>query len=306
MIVGVDEVGRGAWAGPLCVAAVGLGGISIDKLTDSKKLTKIWRNKLALEIRQQAPLIGIGWVSAKQIDKIGMSMALRSAATEALKQIDSPTVDQIIIDGTIKLINDPRAVTMKQADLLVPSVSAASIIAKTARDDYMMMADNIFSGYNFTAHVGYGTAAHLAAIVKNGPTPLHRMSFKPMSSAGAVKNVENKTNSTSVGQKAESVAADYLLQNGFKIEMRNFRTKLCEIDIVASKQKIIYFVEVKYRRSLRQGGGVAAITPRKLKSMEFAAKIWFQRYGLTDAKLSFIEVRGDNFSVSQFIDQVQL
>ena len=176
MIVGIDEVGRGAWAGPLVVGAVLLGGASIEGLTDSKKLTKKQRLALDIEIRQKAVAIGIGWVSAKDIDQIGLSMALKLASRRALAHIHHD-YQEIIIDGTIALIDDPRVTLMKKADLLVPSVSAASIVAKVARDNYMRHLDGVFPGYKFTGHVGYGTAAHRQAIAKLGVTPLHRLSF---------------------------------------------------------------------------------------------------------------------------------
>jgi ribonuclease HII len=180
MIVGIDEVGRGAWAGPMVVGAVLLGdNVTINGLTDSKKLTKKQRERLDIEIRQKAVAIGIGWVSAKQIDTIGLSSALKLASRRALAQIRSD-YDEIIIDGTIALIDDPRVTLMKKADLLVPCVSAASIVAKVARDNYMRHLDQVFPGYAFTGHVGYGTALHRQAIATHGVTPLHRLSYTPL------------------------------------------------------------------------------------------------------------------------------
>jgi len=179
MIVGIDEVGRGAWAGPLVVGAVLLAGIPIEGLTDSKKLTRLQRERLDIEIRQKADGIGLGWVSAKQIDRIGLSEALKLASRMAIAHIHA-TYDEIIIDGTVKFIDDPRVTVMKKADLLVPSVSAASIVAKVARDNYMRHLDMIFPGYKFGGHVGYGTAAHRSAIDLLGVTPLHRLSYAPL------------------------------------------------------------------------------------------------------------------------------
>lgn len=179
MIVGIDEVGRGAWAGPMAVGAVLLGDAVIPGLTDSKKLTKKKRELLDIEIRQKAIAIGIGWVSAKQIDTIGLSAALKLASRRALALIHHD-YKEIIIDGTIALIDDPRVTLLPKADLLIPSVSAASIIAKVARDNYMKHLDDVFPGYMFAGHVGYGTAVHRAAIETLGVTPLHRLSFAPL------------------------------------------------------------------------------------------------------------------------------
>jgi ribonuclease HII len=179
MVVGIDEVGRGAWAGPLVVGAVLLGDISIAGLTDSKLLSKKQRNQLDIEIRQKARAIGLGWVSAKQIDAVGLSEALKLASRRALTHIKQDYVS-IIIDGTIALIDDPRVTLIKKADLLVPAVSAASIIAKVARDNYMAHMDMVFPGYTFSSHVGYGTRVHQEAINRLGVTPLHRLSFAPL------------------------------------------------------------------------------------------------------------------------------
>jgi ribonuclease HII len=179
MIVGIDEVGRGAWAGPLVVGAVLLGTHTIEGLTDSKLLSKKQRERLDIEIRQTAQCIGLGWVSAKHLDTIGLSAALKLASRRALAQINH-TYTEIIIDGTIALIDDPRVTLMKKADLLIPSVSAASIVAKVARDKYMTGLDQVFTGYGFGRHVGYGTLMHRTAIASLGVTPIHRLSFAPL------------------------------------------------------------------------------------------------------------------------------
>ncbi|MFI5212752.1 MAG: ribonuclease HII [Candidatus Saccharimonadales bacterium] len=184
MILGIDEVGRGPWAGPLVIGAVVLGGATIEGLTDSKKLTKKKRELLDVEIRQKAAGFGLGWVTAAETDEIGLSAALNLATKRAVEQVKTP-YNEIIIDGTVNFLkgtNKEKYVTaMKKADLLIPSVSAASIIAKVARDNYMAEQDDIYTGYGFASHVGYGTAAHRVAIDKLGVTPLHRLSFAPLS-----------------------------------------------------------------------------------------------------------------------------
>jgi len=183
MILGIDEVGRGPWAGPLVVGAVVLAGKTIDGLTDSKKLTKKRRDELDVIIREQAAGYGLGWVHAGEIDELGLSEALMLATRRAVEQVKTP-YHEIIIDGTINFLagtsKGDYVKTMPKADLLMPSVSAASIIAKVARDNYMAEQDNVYDGYKFASHVGYGTAAHRAAIEKHGVTPLHRLSFAPL------------------------------------------------------------------------------------------------------------------------------
>ena len=190
MILGIDEVGRGPWAGPLVVGAVILGGAEIEGLNDSKKLTKKRREALDEVIREQAAAWALGWVSAGELDDVGMSQALRLATRRAVKQIQSQckeknlAFDEIIIDGTVNFLADTaleRYVTvMAKADGLIPSVSAASIIAKVARDQYMTEQDVVYPGYGFASNAGYGVAKHRAAIERLGVTPLHRLSFAPL------------------------------------------------------------------------------------------------------------------------------
>ena len=120
MILGIDEVGRGPWAGPLVVGAVVLGGAQIDGLTDSKKLSKRRRQELDVIIRDKANGFGIGWVSSGEIDKLGLSESLRLATTRAVSQVRT-TYHEIIIDGTVNFLSHTTkgeyVTTMKKADL---------------------------------------------------------------------------------------------------------------------------------------------------------------------------------------------
>ena len=190
MILGIDEVGRGPWAGPLVVGAVILGGAEIDGLDDSKKLTKKRRQTLDALIRQQAAVWALGWVSAQELDAIGMSEALRLATRRAVEQIQAQCRQQnlafseIIIDGKVNFLRgtalEKFVATIPKADGLIPSVSAASIIAKVARDQFMAEQDAVYPGYGFKSNAGYGVAKHRAAIERLGVTPLHRLSFAPL------------------------------------------------------------------------------------------------------------------------------
>lgn len=183
MIAGIDEVGRGPWAGPLVVGAVVLGDANIEGLTDSKKLSAKRRETLADEIYKKAAGVGLGWVHATELDEIGISASLVEATKRALAQITVP-YHEIIIDGTVNFLKDtpkgPYVTTMKKADLLIDSVSAASIVAKVGRDKYMEEQALLYPEYSFESHVGYGTAKHIAAIETYGVTPLHRLSFAPL------------------------------------------------------------------------------------------------------------------------------
>jgi ribonuclease HII len=272
MILGIDEVGRGPWAGPLVVGAVVLGGHEIEGLTDSKKLSAKKRLVLDEVIRTKAAGFGLGWVHADELDKIGLAQALRVATIRAVEQITVP-YHEIIIDGTINFLSETSkgqfVTTLPKADLLVPSVSAASIIAKVARDAYMAAQDAVYSGYSFSGHVGYGTAAHRAALDKLGVTPLHRTSFAPIA-----KMLET---TTAIGANAEAMVAEELTTLGWNILERNWRTKYCEIDIIATKDGKLAFVEVKHRTTSRSGDGIAMITAKKLQQMRFAAEVYLAK-----------------------------
>jgi ribonuclease HII len=315
MILGIDEVGRGPWAGPLVVGACVLGGAQIDGLTDSKKLSKKQREKLNLEIREKAAGFGLGWVDAATIDEIGLSKALIMATKQAVEQIKTP-YNEIIIDGTVNFLAETTkgkyVTVMKKADLLVPCVSAASIIAKVARDDYMAEQAKKYECYGFEKHVGYGTAAHMSAIDKFGVTPLHRLSFKPLKKYLPIKKVKTMTNddyseqktTKEIGDSAETIATKYLIKQGHKIIGRNWKTKYCEIDIISKFNEIIYFTEVKYRKQPNQGGGLSAITPKKLKQMKFAAEYYVLSNKLSDIdlRLAAISLGGEPPLVELFLE----
>ena len=306
-LLGIDEVGRGPWAGPLVVGACVLRE-PIEGLTDSKKLTPKRREALAPIIHEKA-FCGLGWVSAAELDEIGLSAALRRACREAVRQVQAAHAEfnGIVIDGTVNFLSDTplgRFVTVRpKADLLVPEVSAASIIAKVARDHYMVELASRFPDYGFEKHVGYGTALHRAALEKFGPCPEHRRSFKPV--ANLAQNVAADTalhelaQNVAAGRFGEDVAVHYLESSGHKIIARNWKTKWCEIDIVSQLGEVLYFCEVKYRRD---GSGLDAITPKKLRQMRFAAELYLSEHPGFSAKLAAIAVSPDG--VTDFIDNL--
>lgn len=179
MTVGIDEVGRGCWAGPLVAGAVLLGD-PIAGLADSKKLSKARRAKLDAEIRLHAIAFGLGWVTPQEVDDIGLTEAVRLAMQRAVAEI-TVAYDEIIIDGNYNYLSaDPRSTCLIKADDSIPAVSAASIIAKVARDAFMSNASLQYPGYHFENHVGYGTTAHAAALKLQGICDLHRRSFAPI------------------------------------------------------------------------------------------------------------------------------
>ena len=198
-LIGIDEVGRGCWAGPLVACAVMLDpGNPIAGLNDSKKLSRSQRQALSVRIHEQAVAIGIGWVWPPEVDADGLTSAVRSAMRQALAQLLERLPDRlktldlsqsvrpadipIVIDGNYNYLPErPTAVTMIGADGKVAEASAASIVAKVARDTYMMDTAALkYPQYGFEQHVGYGTAAHIAALREYGVTDIHRRTYKPI------------------------------------------------------------------------------------------------------------------------------
>ena len=315
MILGIDEVGRGAWAGPLVVGACVLNNAHIEGLTDSKKLTKKMREQLNAQILESPAVVGLGWVWADEIDKIGLSASLKLATSRAVKEVQvqcketGVCFDEIIIDGTINFLKYTRlsayVTTLKKADLLIPSVSAAAICAKVARDHYMyeLDEDDELRDFKFGSHVGYGTAAHRQALVGHAPSLHHRRSFKPIAVI-LDKDIAIKQSTKSIGDKAEDEVANFLERKKHIIVARNWRTRWCEVDIITKYNKTYYFTEVKYRKNDDFGGGEAAISNKKLNQMKFAAE-YFAHKNINDGsnlQLCAAIVEGEDFTIKDWFE----
>ncbi|MCD8505160.1 MAG: ribonuclease HII [Burkholderiaceae bacterium] len=180
LIAGVDEAGRGPLAGDVYAAAVILdANAPIEGLTDSKKLSERQRNKLALLIREHALAWSIAKASVQEIDEYNILQATMLAMQRAVDGLSySPT--EVIVDGNrLPKLNLPARAIVK-GDLTEPAISAASILAKTARDASLAALHQQFPEYAFDQHKGYGTALHLARLRQYGPCPAHRRSFAPV------------------------------------------------------------------------------------------------------------------------------
>jgi ribonuclease HII len=280
MILGIDEVGRGPYAGPLVIGACILGDWQnsenaewIEKLTDSKKLSAKRREELYVLIKEKALAAATGWVSSAEIDEIGLSEALRLATRRAVEQIQKTKVpfSEIIIDGTMNFLVGTKlekyVSTLKKGDFLVKEISAASILAKVERDKYMAELDAVYPEYDFGKHVGYGTAAHQKAMEEFGLTPEHRRSFRPVREIA-----EGKTTTKQLGDRGEQVVVDYLEAYGHEIVARNYKTKLFEVDIISRKNEVLYFTEVKYRSDHDFGEALDFIDKKKQQKMRLAVE----------------------------------
>ena len=174
-------MGRGCWAGPVVAAAVSLPyGLKLEKLNDSKLVSLQGRLRLDREIRRTALSIRLGWASAEEVDQQGLTWAVRQSSLRALVHLGQ-LPDIVILDGRHNFLQDLySSQAIIKADALVVPVSAASIVAKVARDGYMALMDTRYPGYGFGVHMGYGTQRHRQALRELGISPLHRRSYRPI------------------------------------------------------------------------------------------------------------------------------
>ena len=177
-IAGIDEVGRGALAGPVVAAAVILDLNNIpDGLNDSKKLSARMREKLDIEIRATAIAFSIGRIEAEEIDRINILQATKKAMVAAIKAL-TPTPDYLLIDALRLQELKIKQEAIIKGDAKSVSIAAASIIAKVARDRWMKEYGEVFSVYDFGSNSGYGTAFHLSALRQHGHSSIHRLTFR--------------------------------------------------------------------------------------------------------------------------------
>ncbi len=174
---GVDEAGRGPLAGPVCAAAVILPeNVYISGLDDSKKLTEVKREKLYDMITENALSYGIGMVYQDEIDEINILNATYKAMNLAISQLDIP-FDIAVIDGNRNVGIECKSMCLVKGDGKSASVAAASVLAKVTRDRYMRDIAEVYPGYMFQKHKGYGTKLHYEKIRELGPCEIHRKTF---------------------------------------------------------------------------------------------------------------------------------
>lgn len=181
VVAGVDEVGRGCLAGPVYAGAVALaGGNAISGLDDSKALCREVREDLAARIRRRALGAAVGAASASEIDALGIVPATLLAMRRALERLaeGGASPDLVLFDAvTLPGLDVPQRAFVR-GDARVACIAAASVVAKVARDGAMERLDREWPVYGFANHRGYGTAAHLGALRRHGPSPQHRLTFE--------------------------------------------------------------------------------------------------------------------------------
>ncbi len=195
-IAGIDEAGRGAWAGPVVAAVVILPGeIGICKqltgVRDSKQMNAKQRDYWREKIKELAIDWGIGIATHHEIDQIGILPATRTAMKRAIESL-STTPDHLLIDAVrLSEVNIPQFSLIK-GDQRSLSIAAASVLAKTTRDAMMIEQDFLFPQYGFKNHKGYGTLFHRTALSEHGPCSIHRMTFKPLHKKTALFNLASQ------------------------------------------------------------------------------------------------------------------
>ncbi len=182
-VAGVDEAGRGALAGPVAAAAVILPKeYCVPGLTDSKKLTPTARARMAVQIRAQARSFAVAFVSASEVDRINVLQASLHAMAEAMGRLSGP-LDHVLVDGDHCPDSIHPATVIIGGDAQVACISAASILAKEARDAWMRQCSEWEPRYRFEKHKGYPTPLHLELLNTHGPCPHHRLSYAPVRAA---------------------------------------------------------------------------------------------------------------------------
>ena len=180
---GVDEAGRGPLAGPVVVAAVILPtDYDLKSLDDSKRLTALKREQLAPQIEAQAIAFAVEFVAAEEIDRVNILQATMNGMQRAVENL-SPAPVRVLIDGNRAPDLCCEVKTVIGGDRLIPSISAASILAKVYRDRLMVSLHRQYPGYGFDRHKGYPTALHLERLKALGPCAIHRQSFAPVRKA---------------------------------------------------------------------------------------------------------------------------
>jgi ribonuclease HII len=180
VVCGVDEAGRGPWAGPVSAAAVVLHPRRIPKgIDDSKRLTAAQRERLELEIMDKAAAYAVAFASVEEIGELNILHATGLAMHRAVSALD-PAPHHALVDGNYAFKLPCTVKTVIGGDALSLSIAAASILAKVARDRLMAQMDELHPGYGFASHKGYGAPKHIEALRTLGPCPIHRLTWAPL------------------------------------------------------------------------------------------------------------------------------
>ena len=271
-LCGVDEAGRGPLAGPVVAAAVILPlDEEIEGINDSKKLTEKKREALCEQIKQKAIAYSIGSASVEEIDTYNILQATFLAMKRAVEGLNRKP-DFVLIDGNKNPdVGIPSRFVVK-GDATSANIAAASILAKVTRDHYMMELDQQYPEYQLAKHKGYGTKLHHQMILEYGMAPIHRRSF--------LVKLRAKEPSISLyrGEYGEKIAYGYLKKNGYTVLAKNYHSPYGEIDLIAQKDGILSFIEVKLRDVSCLYEAEESITKTKQKKIIQTAEYILQQH----------------------------
>lgn len=270
---GVDEAGRGPLAGDVYAAAVILDPQNpIEGLNDSKKLSAKKREALYDEIREKAVAYCVATASVKEIDDLNILQATFLAMGRAVEGLSIKPSFALIDGDKNPNVSVPSRCLVK-GDATSASIAAASILAKVERDRYMETLDHQYPQYLFAKHKGYGTTLHYEMLDAYGASPVHRMTFLK-------KYFEKKglKPAVSSGAKGEGIASRYLAEQGYRILETNYHSPYGEIDIIAAKDDVLAFVEVKTRSGRMIAEPREAVTASKQQKLRQTALVYLSEH----------------------------
>jgi ribonuclease HII len=275
LVAGVDEAGRGPLAGPVSAGVAILpsdpSGDWVNLINDSKKLSAAQRETAYRHLKIEAVALSVGFSSSQEIDSMGIAPATRLAIRRALEKISSKPHHLLLDAFRIPEINLPQ-IAIKKGDAISLSIAAASIVAKVERDRLMAGYASTYPQYDFARNKGYGTPSHLAAIDKFGPTPVHRLTFKRVRESAS----GNSSDTNVVGHNAERLVATHLGFQGYRVLETNYTTRLGEIDIIASRNGTLVFIEVRARQWGAMVSPQESLTRSKQRKLIAAAQQYIQ------------------------------
>ncbi len=262
LLCGVDEAGRGPLAGDVYAAAVILDPNNpIEGINDSKKLSEKKREQLFDEIKLKAISYCVATATAKEIDETNI---LKATFLAMLRAVDGLNIkpEYVLVDGNQVPRLSVKSECVVKGDAISASIAAASILAKVARDRYMIEIAQKYPQYNFEKHKGYGTALHYEKIEQFGISDIHRKTFLKK-----ILNKDNTTQNQKSGKNGEQIAKEYLENQGYTIIEQNFHSTVGEIDIIALDEQNIVFVEVKTKKKGGEYTPIEAVTTQKQKKI---------------------------------------
>lgn len=272
ILCGIDEAGRGPLAGPVCAAAVILPpDAQIEGLNDSKKLSEKKRALLYDEITAKAAAWSVAFASVEEIDAYNILQATFLAMRRAAEGLAiTPTL--CLVDGNRNPGLGIHSRLVVKGDATSASIAAASILAKVTRDRVMLELAAQYPQYAFEQHKGYGTKLHYERIAQYGVSEIHRKSF--------LKKILEPQAVSSRGNEGERAVACYLEERGWEIVARNYHSRYGEIDLIAKRDQILAFVEVKARGPKMLGSPAEAVTAAKQKKLTQTALLYLQEHGM--------------------------